>query len=229
MTVGTYGAWNTGEEISAAQANLLAAEVPDHEAASDPHTGYQKESEKDAASGYAGLTAGGALTSLTTRIGSGAVTNALLANMANATVKGRTTSGTGVPEDLTMAQLYALIKSQIVTPVIVAVSDETTTLTTGTNKVRFRVPYPMTLTGVRGHLNTASTSGIVTVDINENGTTILSTKLTFDVNERTTTTAAIPAVLSDTSLTDDAELSVDIDIAGTGAAGLKVTLLGTRT
>ncbi len=29
-----------------------------HIAAADPHTGYQKESEKDAASGYAGLTAG---------------------------------------------------------------------------------------------------------------------------------------------------------------------------
>lgn len=32
--------------------------VSDHAAAADPHTGYQKESEKDAASGYAGLTAG---------------------------------------------------------------------------------------------------------------------------------------------------------------------------
>ena len=33
-------------------------ELDDHAAAADPHTGYQKESEKDAASGYAGLTAG---------------------------------------------------------------------------------------------------------------------------------------------------------------------------
>lgn len=32
--------------------------VATHAAAADPHTGYQKESEKDAASGYAGLTAG---------------------------------------------------------------------------------------------------------------------------------------------------------------------------
>lgn len=33
--------------------------VSDHAAAADPHTGYQKESEKGAANGYAGLGAGG--------------------------------------------------------------------------------------------------------------------------------------------------------------------------
>lgn len=38
----------------------------------------------------------------------GLVTNAALANMANARIKCRTTSGTGVPEDCTVAQLKAL-------------------------------------------------------------------------------------------------------------------------
>lgn len=111
----------------------------------------------------------------------------------------------------------------------IACSDETTAITTGTAKVTFRMPYAFTLSSVRASLSTASSSGTPTVDINEGGTTILSTKLTIDANELTSTTAATPAVISDTALADDAEMTIDIDTAGTGAKGLKVYLIGTRT
>jgi len=110
----------------------------------------------------------------------------------------------------------------------IAVSDEETALTTGTAKVTFRMPFAMTLTAVRASLSTASTSGLPTFDINEGGTTILSTKLTIDANEKTSTTAATAAVISDTGLADDAEITIDIDVAGTGAKGAKVYLIGRR-
>jgi hypothetical protein len=110
----------------------------------------------------------------------------------------------------------------------IAVSDEETALTTGTAKVTFRMPFAMTLTAVRASLTTASTSGLPTFDINEGGTTILSTKLTIDANEKTSTTAATAAVISDTGLADDAEITIDIDVAGTGAKGAKVYLIGRR-
>lgn len=113
--------------------------------------------------------------------------------------------------------------------IIIAVGDETTAITTGNAKVTFRMPYAFTLTSVRASLTTASSSGIPTVDINEGGVSILSTKLTIDANEKTSTTAATAAVISDTSLADDAEITIDIDVAGTGAAGLKVYLIGRRT
>ncbi len=114
---------------------------------------------------------------------------------------------------------------------VIAASDETTALTTGTNKVKFRMPHAMTLIAVRASLSTTQTSGsIVTVDINDSGTTVLSTKLTVDNSEVTSTTAATPAVISDSALADDAEITIDIDTIGDGTAkGLKVYLIGTRT
>jgi hypothetical protein len=112
--------------------------------------------------------------------------------------------------------------------IAVAVSDEETAITTGNAKVTFRMPFAMTLTAVRASLTTASTSGLPTFDINEGGTTILSTKLTIDANEKTSTTAATAAVISDSALADDAEITIDIDVAGTGAKGAKVYLIGRR-
>lgn len=110
----------------------------------------------------------------------------------------------------------------------ISVVSESTTLTTGTAKRTFRMPFAFTVTGVRANLSTASSSGTPTVDINEGGTTILSTKLTIDANELTSTTAATAAVVSDTALADDAEITIDIDVAGTGAKGLKVYINGYR-
>lgn len=110
----------------------------------------------------------------------------------------------------------------------IACSDESTALTTGTAKVRFRAPYAMTLLSVRASLSAPQAGGsIFTVDVNKNGTTVLSTKLTIDNGESTSTTAATPPVISVTSIADDDEMSVDIDQVGDGsAAGLKVTLIG---
>jgi hypothetical protein len=125
-----------------------------------------------------------------------------------------------VTEEVTRGPVYRVIQ--------LAASDETTALTSGTGKITFRMPYPMTLTAVRASLTTAQTSGsILTVDINEAGTTILSTKLTIDNGEKTSTTAAAAPVISDTALADDAEITIDIDQVGDGTAkGLKVTLIG---
>lgn len=110
--------------------------------------------------------------------------------------------------------------------VVIALSDETTSITTGTAKVTWRAPYAMTLTQIpRASLATASTSGNPTVDINENGTSVLGVnKLSIDANEKTSVTAATPTTLADTGIADDAEITFDIDVAGTGAKGLKVTL-----
>ena len=135
-----------------------------------------------------------------------------------------------VTKRVTGANVKTFAQSGLPTEVQVAASDETTALTTGTAKVTFRMPYAMTVTAVRASLSTAQASGsIFTVDINEGGTTILSTKLTIDNTEKTSTTAATAPVISDSALADDAEITIDIDQIGNGtAAGLKVTIIGTR-
>ncbi len=114
---------------------------------------------------------------------------------------------------------------------VIVCSDETTALTTGTAKRTIPAPYAATVTAVRAVLTTAQASGsIFTVDINEAGSSILSTKLTVDNTEKTSTTAATAAVISDTAIADGAEITVDIDQIGTsGAAGLKVYIYVTRS
>jgi hypothetical protein len=118
----------------------------------------------------------------------------------------------------------------------IAASDETTAISAGTDKVTFRMPYAMTLNagtaGVRGGLTTAGTGGsLLTVDIHQNGTTILSTKLTFDATETETVNAVTPVVIGTLALTDNAEITVDVDTADSGgvAAGLKIILIGDLT
>ena len=154
---------------------------------------------------------------------SGANVKALLSALKTFITSGFLTSSTAASTYGTIAQAKAEY-------LVCAASDESTALTTGTAKVTFRMPYAMTLSGVRCSLTTAQTSGsIFTVDINGGGTSILSTKLTIDNTEKTSTTAATAAVISDTALADDAEITIDIDQVGDGTAkGLKITLIGTR-
>ena len=54
---------------------------------------------------------------------------------------------------------------------------------------------------------------------------------TIDAGEKTSVTAATPAVISDATLADDAEITVDIDTVGstTAGKGLKLVMLGYRT
>ena len=114
---------------------------------------------------------------------------------------------------------------------IIACSDETTDLTTGTAKVTFRMPTAGTLTAVKATVTTAPVGSDLIVDINEAGTSVLSTKLSIDDGEKTSETAATPPVISDSALADDAEITIDIDQVGSGTAGagLKVTLYVTRS
>lgn len=166
------------------------------------------------------------LADLRTALLSGASAGELVADIVGAMVTGNTETNITV----TYQDADNTLDFEVTFPAVIGVacSDETTDITTGTAKATFRMPHAMTVTGVRATLSTASSSGTPTIDINDGGTTILSTKITIDANEKTSTTAAVAPVISDSALADDAEITIDIDVAGTGAKGLKVWIIGTR-
>lgn len=138
------------------------------------------------------------------------------------------TEADGTPVHITGANLKTAIREIVPVPIGVACSDETTAITAGTGKATFRMPMALIPSEVRASLTTAQASGSVfTVDINESGTSILSTKITIDNTEKTSETAATPPVISDVSLADDAEMTVDVDQIGDGTAkGLKIWIIG---
>lgn len=106
----------------------------------------------------------------------------------------------------------------------IACSDETTALTAGTAKVTLHWPVTGTVEEIWAGLTTPQSSGnVVTVDVNNNGSTMLSTKVTIDNTEETSLTAATPPVLTNTAVTKGQKATVDIDQVGDGTAkGLKV-------
>lgn len=108
----------------------------------------------------------------------------------------------------------------------VAASDETTDLTTGDSKVTFFADRDGTLAEVFISVSGQSSSGDVTIDVRRNGTTIFATPPSINASEDTSLTGTV-AVLSDTDWNKGDKIEVDIDAAGTGASGLKVTFLGT--
>jgi hypothetical protein len=129
-----------------------------------------------------------------------------------------------------LTTLGALDKTLIPSEIMTAASDETTAIVTATGVMQFRMPYAMTGTSVRVSLGSACATGTFTVDVNVGGVTVLSTKVTVDATEKTSTTAAVPAVLSVTAWADDAIVTIDVDNQGDGTAtGLKVTMIGTRS
>jgi len=96
--------------------------------------------------------------------------------------------------------------------------EATTDHTVATVGGEFRVPRAMTIKNVGAYVDTAGVTGTATIDINEAGTTILSTKITIDTAEKTSETAAAAPVISDSAIAADAILTFDIDVIQTTAA-----------
>jgi hypothetical protein len=193
---------------------------------------------------------------IVTSLAAGIVALANLAQMPTLTVIGNGTGGNAVPTALTGANLNTLLPvfttslngsvpasgggtshflradGTWVGPnweLILAASDETTALAPANSTVSFRVPRAITLSSITACLSTAGTGGtLVQIDVKKNGTTVFSTKPSFNSGSDTTVGGTTPGVLSVTSLAANDKITVDIIAVGStiAGAGLKISLIG---
>ena len=115
-------------------------------------------------------------------------------------------------------------------PIQFYASDLTSALTVGLLEVEIRLPYGFFITEVRAGVKTAPTGDDLIIDLLEDGVSFLSTELSIDAGEKTSVTAAIPAVISVPTLVDDRVITVDISQIGStiAGAGLFITINGYR-
>lgn len=106
-----------------------------------------------------------------------------------------------------------------------AFPDQTNAIVTDVAAFTWMVPQACIIKDVDASLKTASSSGVVQFDITEGGSSILSTKLTIDANEKNTSAAATAEVISDTALARYSEMIIKIDYPGTGAIGPMIYIL----
>jgi hypothetical protein len=129
----------------------------------------------------------------------------------------------------TLANLAAYVATVNSTCLVIAAGDEETALTVAAGKVTFRMPYAYTLTDIRASVTTAPTGASVIADVAMNGTSIMTTnKLEIEASEKSTEAATTQPALTTTALTDDAEITIDVDQIGSAiaGAGLKIYLIG---
>lgn len=84
------------------------------------------------------------------------------------------------------------------------------------------IRHAATIVGVTAQCDSDNppTGSAAQIDINNNGSTILSTKLTIDASESDSKTAATAAVLSSSTLAVDDVLTFDIDQVGSTNPGI---------
>ena len=99
------------------------------------------------------------------------------------------------------------------------------TLTTGTDKCAyFRVPRKVRIDEVRVHVGTAPTGDAVTIDVNDDGTTIFTTQTSRPSIDATGSDAVSGVPDGGLAVAKDSVITIDIDIVGSGTAGSDLTV-----
>jgi hypothetical protein len=155
------------------------------------------------------------------RIGSGTVAPLAPSKASSSDV----TTGTDDAKFMTAAAFQASNKN--VTYLNFKVVALGTDVATGTNIIgAFEIPFSGVITEVGAYVDTAGVTGLQTVDIHLNGTTIMTTnKITIDSGEVSSRTAATAPTLTTTAVTAGDLITFDVDgVQTTAAKGLTIRM-----
>jgi hypothetical protein len=113
---------------------------------------------------------------------------------------------------------------------IIVCSAPTGDLTTGTTKAYFDAPYAFTITSLSASVMTAPTGASVVVDVNEAGSTIMTTTKLSVAAGSTNSVGSTAPVITDNAIAANARVTFDIDQVGSTIPGtwLIVTIQGVR-
>lgn len=135
------------------------------------------------------------------------------------------TSGTDTTRAMPVDQFVA--SSRNVRYILYRVLDSATNNATGTTVGGdLEIPFTGTITEIGAYVDTAGSTGTMTVDINKNGTTLMTAnKVTLDTGEKSSRTAATAAALTTTAITAGDLITIDVDaIHTTPAKGLTIRI-----
>ena len=113
---------------------------------------------------------------------------------------------------------------------ILSVTSENGLITTGSGKIKFRTPFNFVPLEVRGSVTEASSGSSIICTIKADGVSILSNHLEIPSGSKTSQDALTLPIISAGTISDDAEISIDVDQVGssTPGRGLKVLIAGRR-
>jgi hypothetical protein len=146
--------------------------------------------------------------------------------LADTDIMWKDTAGSAASHQITGLELKEILSKQAFGQ---ALSDLTTDLTAITDIDDFTFPYDFEVVLIFTTTKTAPTGSTLITDVNLTGTgTILSAKISQDVGEISSLTAAVPPVLSTTTFDEGDQLTYDRDQVGSSVAGLnhKIFIVG---
>ena len=117
------------------------------------------------------------------------------------------------------------------TSFVVACSNETDDLTTGDDKLQFRMPFQFELTDIIANVNTNPTGADLHVMVQEDDADIMSGNgIEIDAGDTTSESATTQPTITESTLAFNSIISVDLDQVGSTLAGtgLKINFIGYR-